>query len=213
MTYCLLGLFDVNMPLLYGEGGQKAFYRLQTEIIRISDDESLFAWTSKQPGMSALLADHPRYFADSADIMEDSVPSGIHRPPISVTSKGLTVALPENHLKLCGPNKETIRFFLQCSRGYRCKEFFDSKPLYVELAPLVGLRILIRKNCTVLKEYRSEPEGDLYTSLNLQRDLVENTSLHIYSPAPAFSDFGGVFWQKPPVDARDFLGLIEHPRR
>ena len=30
MAYCLLGIFDVNMPLLYGEGA-KAFGRLQEE--------------------------------------------------------------------------------------------------------------------------------------------------------------------------------------
>ncbi|OIW26663.1 HET-domain-containing protein [Coniochaeta ligniaria NRRL 30616] len=44
MAYCLLGLFDVNMPLLYGEG-DKAFQRLQEEIIKKSDDHTLFAWT------------------------------------------------------------------------------------------------------------------------------------------------------------------------
>ena len=40
-AYCLLGLFDINMPLLYGEGF-KAFKRLQEEIIRQSDDETIF---------------------------------------------------------------------------------------------------------------------------------------------------------------------------
>ena len=44
MAYSLMGIFDVNMPLLYGEG-QKAFIRLQHEIVRVSDDESIFAWT------------------------------------------------------------------------------------------------------------------------------------------------------------------------
>jgi len=34
IAYCLIGLFDINMPLLYGEGGVKAFRRLQEEIIR-----------------------------------------------------------------------------------------------------------------------------------------------------------------------------------
>lgn len=33
MAYCLMGLFDVNMPLLYGEGA-KAFIRLQEETVR-----------------------------------------------------------------------------------------------------------------------------------------------------------------------------------
>ena len=41
-AYCLLGLFEVNMPLLY-RGGEKAFKRLQEEIIRQSDDETIFA--------------------------------------------------------------------------------------------------------------------------------------------------------------------------
>jgi len=43
IAYCLLGLFDVAMPMLYGEG-MKAFTRLQEEIMKNEDDESLFAW-------------------------------------------------------------------------------------------------------------------------------------------------------------------------
>ncbi|KIN08755.1 hypothetical protein OIDMADRAFT_69002, partial [Oidiodendron maius Zn] len=43
MAYCLLGIFGINMPLLYGEGA-KAFIRLQEEILKISNDQSLFAW-------------------------------------------------------------------------------------------------------------------------------------------------------------------------
>ncbi|KAK3389772.1 heterokaryon incompatibility protein-domain-containing protein [Podospora didyma] len=46
MAYCLLGIFDVNMPLLYGEGGEKAFLRLQEEILKINPNPSLFAWTT-----------------------------------------------------------------------------------------------------------------------------------------------------------------------
>lgn len=44
MAYCLMGLFNVSMPLLYGEGGRKAFVRLQEEIMKDSDGQSLFAW-------------------------------------------------------------------------------------------------------------------------------------------------------------------------
>ncbi|KAK4129154.1 HET-domain-containing protein, partial [Parathielavia appendiculata] len=44
IAYCLLGLFDVNMPLLYGEG-RKAFRRLQEEIMKTNPtDHTLFAW-------------------------------------------------------------------------------------------------------------------------------------------------------------------------
>ncbi|KAI6004992.1 heterokaryon incompatibility protein-domain-containing protein, partial [Pisolithus marmoratus] len=42
-AYSLMGLFGVNMPMVYGEG-KKAFQRLQLEIIRISSDHSIFAW-------------------------------------------------------------------------------------------------------------------------------------------------------------------------
>ncbi|KAM4055898.1 hypothetical protein HRG_002824 [Hirsutella rhossiliensis] len=42
-AYCLLGVFGVNMPMLYGEG-EGAFARLQEEIMKKHDDHSLFAW-------------------------------------------------------------------------------------------------------------------------------------------------------------------------
>lgn len=41
-AYCLLGMFNIYMPLLYGEGAH-AFRRLQEEIIKRSDDLSIFA--------------------------------------------------------------------------------------------------------------------------------------------------------------------------
>ncbi|KXH38133.1 hypothetical protein CSAL01_09527 [Colletotrichum salicis] len=67
MAYCLLGIFDINMPLLYGEG-DRAFRRLQEEILRTIEDYSLMAWTSydmtPQPLRiySSALASHPRGF-------------------------------------------------------------------------------------------------------------------------------------------------------
>ncbi|KIO00240.1 hypothetical protein M404DRAFT_153168, partial [Pisolithus tinctorius Marx 270] len=42
-AYSLMGLFKVNMPMLYGER-EKAFQRLQLEIISMSSDHSIFAW-------------------------------------------------------------------------------------------------------------------------------------------------------------------------
>ena len=41
--YSLMGLLDVNMQMLYGEG-KKAFQRLLPEIIRSSNDQSNFSW-------------------------------------------------------------------------------------------------------------------------------------------------------------------------
>ncbi|KAI6038844.1 heterokaryon incompatibility protein-domain-containing protein [Pisolithus marmoratus] len=47
-AYSLMGLFGVNMPMLYGEG-RKAFQRLQLEIIRVSSDHTIFAWPYEDP--------------------------------------------------------------------------------------------------------------------------------------------------------------------
>lgn len=41
IAYCLLGIFDISMPMLYGEG-DRAFIRLQEEIIKRSNDLSIF---------------------------------------------------------------------------------------------------------------------------------------------------------------------------
>lgn len=44
MAYALLGIFDVNIPLIYGEGRLKSFQRLQEAIMNTTHDQSLFAW-------------------------------------------------------------------------------------------------------------------------------------------------------------------------
>ncbi|KAE9363973.1 HET-domain-containing protein, partial [Stipitochalara longipes BDJ] len=43
LSYCLLGILGVNMPMLYGEGS-RAFIRLQEEVLKISTDSTIFAW-------------------------------------------------------------------------------------------------------------------------------------------------------------------------
>ncbi|KAF5516576.1 Vegetative incompatibility protein HET-E-1 [Colletotrichum siamense] len=43
LAYCLLGIFDVMMPMIYGEEDH-AFIRLQEEIIKKTADDSILAW-------------------------------------------------------------------------------------------------------------------------------------------------------------------------
>ncbi|PIL29697.1 hypothetical protein GSI_08135 [Ganoderma sinense ZZ0214-1] len=42
-AYCLMGIFGVSIPIMYGEG-RYAFVRLQEEVIRTIPDQSIFAW-------------------------------------------------------------------------------------------------------------------------------------------------------------------------
>ena len=48
-AYSLMGIFGVAMPIIYGEGGERAFLRLQKEIIATCPDQSIFAWGSIHP--------------------------------------------------------------------------------------------------------------------------------------------------------------------
>jgi hypothetical protein len=43
-AYSLMGLFDVNMPIIYGVGQSAAFFRLQMKILKATTDHSIFAW-------------------------------------------------------------------------------------------------------------------------------------------------------------------------
>lgn len=93
MAYSMLGIFDVNMPLLYGEG-KKAFVRLQEEIMKDSDDHSLFAWQPpvdsdlrSEPFVS-VFAQHPQCFEASGRI-EDGRYGKRTGEPYVITNKGV----------------------------------------------------------------------------------------------------------------------------
>lgn len=120
-AYCLLGVFGVNMSLLYGEG-ENAFKRLQEEIIRQSDDESLFAWGLGQPGYRdpslRLLAKSPADFigCDDIRVLSGRWPGCSTRniSHYSMTNKGLLVERPFRRLP--EPFK-TVLMPLDCTIG------------------------------------------------------------------------------------------------
>jgi hypothetical protein len=96
IAYSLLGIFDVNMPLLYGEGKIKAFRRLQEEIMKVSEDETLFAWESTEFTTNVsmttdVLASDPKDFSEARDLVPFS--SDTPRSPYSMTHRGLRIWL------------------------------------------------------------------------------------------------------------------------
>jgi hypothetical protein len=103
LAYCLMGIFGVNMPLLYGEG-VRAFTRLQEEIMKRNYDHSLFAWNHHFPidayGTSlslrqrmlegiGILAPHPSAFRDCGDIISYTTKG----EPYASTNRGLQIHL------------------------------------------------------------------------------------------------------------------------
>ncbi|KAI0672180.1 hypothetical protein C8Q78DRAFT_732380 [Trametes maxima] len=104
LAYSLLGLFNVRMPILYGEG-PRAFLRLQEEILRTTDDQSIFAWHYHQghDHPDSLLAFAPCCFARSGDIellhrndflSRLGLPASSRLSSPLLTTSGLSAALP-----------------------------------------------------------------------------------------------------------------------
>ncbi|KAH7066373.1 heterokaryon incompatibility protein-domain-containing protein [Paraphoma chrysanthemicola] len=94
-AYCMLGLVQVNMPMLYGEG-DRAFYRLQLEIIRQTNEHSIFAWQphSADWQTTAVLAPSPGCFISAADITPIAARKSIETMTHEVTNNGLRITLP-----------------------------------------------------------------------------------------------------------------------
>lgn len=93
-AYSLLGLLNVNMPLLYGEG-KKSFLRLQEEIIKQSTDQSIFAWNSPdgfvQPE-ELLFAPSPACFRNAGRIGRRRFTQ--NESSFRISNKGLEISLP-----------------------------------------------------------------------------------------------------------------------
>ncbi|KAL7913116.1 hypothetical protein GGI35DRAFT_491341 [Trichoderma velutinum] len=91
IAYCLLGIFDVNMPMFYGEG-RKAFRRLQEEIIKTSNDLSIFAFRNESTYNAELYSDlfaaSPKDFIGCGSLMDMGTAVNWDSA-FSLTNKGL----------------------------------------------------------------------------------------------------------------------------
>jgi len=69
-AYSLLGIFNISLPLLYGEG-ERAFVRLQEEILRQLEDYTILPWSTRHvssnfPDWTGCLAASPNHFESIA---------------------------------------------------------------------------------------------------------------------------------------------------
>ena len=76
LAYCLLGIFGINIPLLYGEG-DRAFERLQFQILADTEDLTLFAWKSSEQ-KKLLRWDFPKIFSSTFNALLANSPSEFH---------------------------------------------------------------------------------------------------------------------------------------
>jgi hypothetical protein len=188
IAYCILGLFNVNMPLLYGEGN-KAFVRLQQEIIKYSDDESIFAWTSDTSTWGMLAPSHES-FQGSANVVNIRL-TPEERMPFFMTNKGLqfhsssdTEALdkvdPSTRLPMGYPD-HTVQ--LGCFFGQRAgmtDEDFDAEEMWEEGALTIELErvgpVWLRVDCARLGRannvQRPKRKNGTYEGRGVQRVYI-----------------------------------------
>ena len=88
------------MPTIYGEG-PKAFIRLQQEIMKVSNDHSIFAWRNNSPEPCGLLASSPDQFRDSGYYSElgyqefvEKFHINVPEPDYTFTNSGVRIQLP-----------------------------------------------------------------------------------------------------------------------
>ncbi|KAH7311899.1 heterokaryon incompatibility protein-domain-containing protein [Rhexocercosporidium sp. MPI-PUGE-AT-0058] len=185
IAYCLMGIFDVNMPLLYGEG-ERAFIRLQEVIMQSYYDHSLFAWNHDFPNTVfgthimtndgpllgvGLLAPHPVAFSTSADI----TPHTMKTEPYAITNRGLRIRLRLLEHKL--PKGHHTHFaILQC--GYTSNL---GTAIAIPVAQMSALKV-------------SSLEDDFYRSPNQafievkysQAALLESHNVYFLTARPLF---------------------------
>jgi Heterokaryon incompatibility protein (HET) len=187
MAYCLLGLFDVHMAMLYGEG-DKAFLRLQEEIIKVSIDMSIFAWTAL-PGhpqkYTGLLAQSPAQFRNAQNLTPQQHTLFDVRE-FSITNRGIRFNIPAFW------NSEQGYYILPVFHSQPNKENFYSQGIYLRK---VGRDLYAR---ALPDQLASMPDRGSNATLQIvktlsvyQSEAIAENVLEILTPKNLYSpDFG-----------------------
>jgi hypothetical protein len=201
-AYCLLGLFGINMPLLYGEGSN-AFRRLQLELLKATSDESIFAWhrmesarssdlPDRADGMSPsnlpLLAPITANFAKTSEVLPCRA---VQRLPYTVTNQGLEFRISANSKAYYIRDDDShLLVTLNCT------------PNRWDLGSSACFMQLQRWGCGhwVVVKYERKVEVIGFEPLEEWRELTADTTIYIHLERPAGRDpvCGTDIWGKRP---------------
>lgn len=126
-AYSLLGLLGVHMPMLCGEG-KNAFRRLQEEIIRRFNDQSIFAWghTWRNGWSNSLLADYPSCFRDGYNVVKMEPGDFMDTLRNDVPADEL-LKMPDNRLRTFSITNAGIEIWLPLARCSGSTSLFRAK--------------------------------------------------------------------------------------
>ncbi|KAI9866749.1 MAG: hypothetical protein M1813_000691 [Trichoglossum hirsutum] len=189
-AYCLMGLFGVNMPMMYGEG-ENAFRRLQLEIMKLSDDHSIFAWTGdSQENRGGLLATSPKEFENCSNVRRHG--DSTRTSAFSMTNKGLNIKLPLIPCESSSSENELFLGVLSCQRK-EGEQYPDRHPLgiYLEKASKDGSnnhysRVSTEKIEEIKTEFSSDEKTELYVA-DIDPSKFDVSNWMQYEPQYMFS--------------------------
>ena len=201
-AYSLLGLFEVQLPLLYGEG-HNAFRRLQEELLRVSTDDSVFAWSLLSPPESYMtkeqrsvdwLAHSPASFYGCETVTRTSATlrkARARRSTCQMTRWGIQMDVAvigrrgSSHSE-SETNPDFVLVRLNCNHG-------NSRPVLLGLCLYHGTWYVFERNQQAIQNALS-PE--LTTSM--QNDAVKVGYLSIFGWPYLFTsvkeEYGSIIW-------------------
>lgn len=159
IAYSLMGIFDVNMPPLYGEGS-KAFARLQEEIMKHTTDATFLHWSYdttdiNERSRTQLLASTPREFSCPFTDNMQSLPISFGLTNMALEINGLLICWSPGIYALLLADSEAFRWALLlrkypwsdevykigiclCERDPDCEQFIRKRRLTILRTPTHG---------------------------------------------------------------------------
>jgi hypothetical protein len=175
-AYCLLGIFGINIPLIYGEG-KKSFLRLQLGILDQEEDYSILAWSCTGDygdSLTGLLASSPADFPINTQSETRQMPQYSKRWRYEPVKSGCFRRwMPQHRM----PAVSMVPYY-----NYLLDTNYDSLQSYVPSR--AGARTVEKlPNCLLVKTPR---EPVRVTSRGLHVSLPVKTSVDSESPSIAW---------------------------
>jgi hypothetical protein len=198
VAYSLLGIFNVNIPLLYGEKA-RAFHRLQEAIISSSHDQSIFAWGFRQVGSMGnrqLLASSPSDFVGFADV-EPYTPDWAGISHYSMTNAGLQISM---RLRKVAGSDNTFIGLLNCAKHNEN----GSRNIAIALTPCDDGK------ATMVGQFIRCGTAPISISLSLFQEPDNDPAIPIYIRAGYMTKFSGWMLRRSSVTTiRSFVEAVE----
>ncbi|KAK2770776.1 het domain protein [Colletotrichum kahawae] len=216
IAYCLLGIFDVNMPLLYGEG-PRAFMRLQEEIMKETHDTSILAWSHPKLATTGqipqvyfgLLATSPSMFAYAKTLERAMEKASVQvcRNEYLMTNKGFQI----EH-EVFGAEHDWQEMFIEL--GCHLQDDDESGNLCISLRDqgdgiLVRSSPYVQKPSPQLRQIKTRPHGPLL----IRKHLNPRQSRMIQQGHGSISIFGHIPSSDPGVPCAQLQYIDASPRK